>query len=337
MDLVPIQPQESENSQPPETAEPSSGNFSQKLPGIKKILSMASWVFLFSLAPVTVVILLSQNTVPGDAFYPAKRGMENVILAASAVHPATRVAFRTDLTDRRFSEAETLLLAKQDTQGLTEFIIADVKADRELKVLDDIVEKKRLEEKVKQSFQDYDQRLIVIEAQLAAAGKQIPGVSASTGDSQQPQPIAIVSTNTPVPVPTSPPGQPLVPTNTPVPQPTTVVGQPPLPTNTPVPLSTATRTPTPTPLPTPTPPPSTGTPGETITCREPLGHGSYNHCRGQGNAAQTCLQCLRSDQQPPPASLQNIGAREKEQEEKEEREEDSKRHRESNENKRGKD
>lgn len=331
MDLEPIQPQPSENFQPPQTDAPSSGNFFQKLGGIRKILSIGSWVFLFALAPVTVIILLSQNAVPGDAFYPAKRGMENVILAAASVHPATRVAFRADLTDRRFSEAETLLLAKQDTAGLTQFIIADVKADRELRALDDIVEKNRLQEKVKQSFVEYDQRLLAVETQLAAAGKQIPGVTTSTIDQsslQQPQQVAIIPTNTPVPIPTSAPGQPPLPTNTPVPlptatptpivptstplptntpvpQPTTAVGQPPLPTNTPVPLPTRaptpTRIPTPTrtPTPTPTPPvqPPTGG-GTAVTCRQPLGHGSYNNCRAQGNGADNCLQCLQSGQRP---------------------------------------
>lgn len=191
------------------------------------------------LAPLTVLILLSQNSVPGDFLYPYKRGLENTILAAASVSPATRVAFRTDLTERRFDEAEVLLLANQDIRGVREFVSEITTTHEELQAIDNLNEKKNLQLEFNISVDKYNERLKGIQAKLDTQGQSVPIALASNTSqpisSPEVQPTN-VPTNTPVPVPTATP----FPTTTPVPRST----------NTPVPLP---ATPTPTPEPTPTP------------------------------------------------------------------------------------
>ena len=205
----------------------------------KHRLNIASIIFAISLAPLTVLILVSQNTVPGDFFYPAKRSMENVVLAAAVVHPATRVAFRTDLTEKRFDEAETLVLTDSNNlEGFKEFVGQVQAASEEVSNISDSAEKEKLKQEFRNSFSVYKERTAKIKAKLiaseslASAGESTPENINRPTNTPVPQPTEIsLPTNTPVPLPTSSLKNP---TNTPVPRPTFV----PRPTNTPVPLPT---------------------------------------------------------------------------------------------------
>jgi hypothetical protein len=109
----------------------------------RKFFNLSSWIVLFALLPVTVLIFLSQNTVPGDLFYPVKRSLENVILAAASVSPATRTAFRTDLTEARFKEAQGLIASKSNTSGLTTLILEVQSINLEVASLKNDTEKKK--------------------------------------------------------------------------------------------------------------------------------------------------------------------------------------------------
>lgn len=131
---------------------------------IRKIFNTSSWFVFFALLPVTVLILLSQNTIPGDLFYPIKRGMENVVLAAASVNPATRVAFRTDLTERRFDEAEKLLLARADITGLSDFIEEVQAAQQEVATISNEESKKDLSEKLIKKIDEYQSKLVQVRA-----------------------------------------------------------------------------------------------------------------------------------------------------------------------------
>jgi len=280
---------------------------------IRKIFNASSWFVLFAFLPVTVLIFLSQNTVPGEMFYPVKRSMENVILAAAAVSPATRVAFRTDLTTRRFDEAEKLLLASSDTKGLKDFVTGIQTAQKEVSAISDPAKKQELQQKIQTSVIEYERRLDLVRAQLVTREQTtqltiVPTLTPTNSQtvSQEVAPTAIpLPTNTPVPVPTSKPGQPIIPTNTPVPLPTSTPkpltpSRPPSATPTPIPPTNAptqvqiqgptvtpkqtpTSTPIPsfTPTPTPTPPQSKG--GGTI---------------GTVDRVQEYLRCLKTTLPP---------------------------------------
>ncbi len=220
---------------------------------IRKIFNASSWFVFFAFLPVTVLIFLSQNTVPGDMFYPIKRSMENVVLAAATVSPTTRAAFRTDLTTRRFDEAEKLLLGSSDINGLKEFVVEIQAAQEEVSAISDPIKKQELQQKIQTSVIEYEKRLDAVKVKLVA---------------REPRQLAIIATLTPTGSQTvSPTIEPTtipLPTNTPFPVPTAKVGQPAIPTNTPVPLPTSTpKPPTPskqTPSATPTPVPPTDVP-----------------------------------------------------------------------------
>lgn len=285
---------------------------------IRKIFNASSWFVFFAFLPVTVLILLSQNSVPGDLFYPIKRSMENVVLAAATVSPGTRAAFRTDLTTRRFDEAEKLLLGSSDINGLKEFITEIQAAQGEVSAISNPVKKQELQKKIQTSIIEYEKRLDLVKTQLVTREQATQLVFVSTvtptkmvENRQQDSPLPI-PTNTPVPVPTSIAGQLQIPTNTPVPLPTstpkppnpsrsptttptrqdTILTPTPIPpTNMPTqtPTSTSIQTPTLTPLPsftpTPTPAPEQTGWGGTI---------------GNVDRVQEYLHCLKTT--PPPHS-----------------------------------
>lgn len=136
---------------------------------MRSFFNFTSWVLLFLFAPLTLLILLSQNTVPGDLFYPVKRGLEGIVLAAASASPATRVAFRTDLTERRFKEAEKLLLAKADTSALNSFITEVQSTQAEIDALSNLLEKEKTTEKLIAKIDDYQVKLTQLQAQTQSS------------------------------------------------------------------------------------------------------------------------------------------------------------------------
>lgn len=176
-------PQAPENSQ--ELDQPSIDEPLKKSASpIRKMFDASSWFVFFAFLPITVLVLLSQNTIPGDLFYPIKRGMENVVLAAATVSPATRVAFRTDLTGRRFDEAEKLLLARADTTGLSDFVKEVQTAQQEVSTLSNQESKKESTEKLIKKIDEYQNKLSLIQAKR-----------------QNKQVAPPLPTNTPIPTP----------------------------------------------------------------------------------------------------------------------------------------
>lgn len=185
---------------------------------VKKILNLGTWMILFALLPFTVLIFLSQNSIPGDLFYPVKRGLESMVLAAASVSPSTRAAFRTDLTTRRFDEAEKLLLGASGTTGLKDFVTEIQAAQNEVSAISDPVKKQQLQEKIQTSVAEYEKRLDVVKVKLVAQ--------------EEVSQLALAPTNTPITVATSEPGQQPIPTNTQAPLPTSTP-KPPVPSNPP--------------------------------------------------------------------------------------------------------
>lgn len=204
---------------------------------LQQIFNVSSWTLLFLLAPFTVVVLISQNAVPGDAFYPLKRRLEDVVLVAASAHPATRVAFRTSLTKRRFGEAETLLLARLDTEGLDNFVEEVQAARNEAENITDPVKKEELVKQLDTSLTEYTQRLTTVRQQVASRTQTHQQPSSAETPQTQPIPTTRIeqvpqATNTPVPLPTNVPSL-----EAPTPQPTmpeaapTAVPTPPGPSN----------------------------------------------------------------------------------------------------------
>lgn len=164
MDTFPAQPQQIP-AQP--TTSPVSSlaqTPSQQKRDLRKFINLGSWIFLFAFLPITVLIFLSQDSLPGDYFYPVKRGLENVILAAASVNPATRAAFRTDLTETRFKEAQSLVISKANASGLSSFT-DDVQAVQlEVANLTNDVERTKAENKLLVKIDQYQNSLTNLQA-----------------------------------------------------------------------------------------------------------------------------------------------------------------------------
>lgn len=178
---------------------------------MRRYLDLSSWVILFTLLPFTVLILLSQNTVPGDLFYPVKRGLENIILAGSSISPATKVAFRTDLTERRFKEAEQLLVLQADTRPLSALVGEVQVAQEELFKLSSFEDKKELSEKLIAKIDEYETKLAVVQTQIEQQPiQQVPQQPVQT----QPTPVPAGQTPAPTVTPVAPTPETAKPTQT---------------------------------------------------------------------------------------------------------------------------
>lgn len=200
----------------------------------KMFLNLTSWVVFFALLPITVLIFLSQDSIPGDFFYPVKRSMENVILAAASVNPATRAAFTTDLTATRFKEAQSLVISKANASGLSTFVDEVQAAQVEVSHLQNPTEKANAEEKLAIKIDQYQNSLDTLQVKTQ-----------QTIIAYQSQEIL---TPTTIP-PTSSPNLPSV-TPTFTPAPTLIPTSTPIPTLNPLPSSKPQPTPTSTPVPT---------------------------------------------------------------------------------------
>lgn len=153
---IPTQPSAPIPPTPP-LNQPQKSNF-------RKFFNLSSWIILFALAPLTVLIFLSQDSIPGDLFYPVKRNLENVILAAASVSPATRAAFRTDLTEIRFKEAQSLVISKSNASGLSTFIDEVQSTQLEVTNLTSDTERKKAEEKLISKIEEYQNGLSTLQA-----------------------------------------------------------------------------------------------------------------------------------------------------------------------------
>lgn len=247
---------------------------------IRKVIDVSSWIALFAMLPFTILVLLSQNALPGDFFYGVKRGMETVVLAAASVNPATRSAFRTDLAKRRLNEAETLLLANLDNRGLGEFVTEVYAMQKEAEQITDAVQKQQALQKVQEAIVEYKEQLAAVKTQVIAKRQIYPTSVPPTAiptQYQAPQP-----TNTPVPLPTNTPLPPSVgrptrvvlsatPRATHAPQTTTVPSQTPIPSATNAPF--------------PTPPPAGGPTDDSDIIGDIDAVGAYLKCLQEKPAA----------------------------------------------------
>ncbi len=205
---------------------------------MKKFLESLSWGLPVVLAPFTLLLLFSQSTVPGDLLYPYKRGKEGIILAGASLNPKTKAFFHADLADRRFDEAEKLLLANADTAALATFLTEVETTQGVVSDLSDEAKKDELSNALIAKIDDYQSKLTKVQEQVGQNPSQQTEPSIGQQQSQLgtaktiPQPtITATPTLEPVlPTTTAAPGRP---TSTPMPTST------PRPTNTPQPTATS--------------------------------------------------------------------------------------------------
>lgn len=164
-----------------------------------KILSIVILVLVVALFPPAALALVSNNAVPGDATYPIKRGLENVIYAIASLNPNTKAMFAKARSDRRFQEITVLLTqGKQATQTLNELVAQTQTAADQINQVSDLNDKKQLINKLKDSITKYDQGLSKISQTKTKEEPLSPSATIA------PQPVVTPRlTTTPAPNPPS--------------------------------------------------------------------------------------------------------------------------------------
>ena len=85
---------------------------------LSKILNYASWFFLTLFAVPSVLIVSSWNSLPGEPLYEVKLTMEQALLLLMSPSATAQGALHVKYTERRFSEAQKLIVNKQSVEGL---------------------------------------------------------------------------------------------------------------------------------------------------------------------------------------------------------------------------
>ena len=67
-----------------------------------RLLSILTIILAIILFPPATLAVLSNNAVPGDAAYPIKRTLEDVIYAAASINPTSKAWFSAARSDRRY-------------------------------------------------------------------------------------------------------------------------------------------------------------------------------------------------------------------------------------------
>ncbi len=201
-------------------------------------IALATLVILVVVGRTMVV--MAEQSLPGDTLYPVKRALENVNLYLT-ISPEQREALRASYIHRRQEEVKQILVQRRPVERVeVPGYISDIRG-----ATWHVGE-----------YRIYVPRETLVEG-TPAVGKWVHIIAAAPGDGRLIARHIIVQPTAPVD---------LLPSPTPTPTPTWTPT--PIPTATPTPIPTATFTPTPTDTPTftPTPvPPPTNTPTPTHT------------------------------------------------------------------------
>lgn len=141
---------------------------------INPLLNRALWIAFIALSPITLIGLIAQNSIPGEFMYPIKLGFENAGLFIFAYTPESYADYNTTLTERRFDEAEKLLVQNSNTTGLTELVKQTEKsADSAVKV-EDIQKKQEIKEKLIKDITEYQERLTKVQQSVLPSYQPTP-------------------------------------------------------------------------------------------------------------------------------------------------------------------
>ena len=232
-----------------------------------RLFTVISLILALVLFPPATLALISNNAVPGDATYPIKRSLEDIIFAIASANPVSKAWFAAARSDRRFKELKTLVAqGKKTSETLNELVEQTNVAASQIALVTNSTEKAKLIEQLSQSIDKYDQALIQFTPPTVASESQ-PAASTSIADN------SVVTTNpapqdTPplphvVPLPSARPisqtqvpaaAATLAPTSKPVPAAT--IAPTPIPKPTPIAIVQATPIPTQAPQPNPVPAPT---------------------------------------------------------------------------------
>lgn len=186
------------------------------------ILSKALAILAIVLLIPTGAVLASQDAIPGDATYPLKRSLENIILTVASISPSTRAMFKSNLSKRRFKEAIALIQRgdERSTQSLAELVAQTRAAADALNQIQDSNLKKQYSQNLAKQIDEYKSKLQAQEVKKSLEPTFTPTpLPTKDGYNASPTPEHLPSlspTASPLPTPIARP----TPVITPIPQPT---------------------------------------------------------------------------------------------------------------------
>lgn len=127
-------------------------------------------MFLAVFAFPTALIMGSWNSLPGDAMYPVKLGLEQSLLFAAKPSYSTEASLNVKYTERRAHEAQVLLANSGSTKGLG-YLSQQVVATR------DVIQKAPNNTVRKQLASAYISQLQDVSAQLESQKQQLAGTA----------------------------------------------------------------------------------------------------------------------------------------------------------------
>lgn len=175
------------------------------------LLSKALLVLIVALLLPTGLVFASQDAVPGDQTYPVKRGLENVIVRLAALHPSTRAFFKTDMANRRYKEAVTLIRRgdQASSESLVELVTQTQAAAEDISQISDPSTKQQLVDNLSKQIVQYKAGLAQLETTAPPVASMPQPPVAQTVDQSPVQPLVptVTPTSTPRSVQTQAPGQ----------------------------------------------------------------------------------------------------------------------------------
>lgn len=171
-----------------------------------KLLSIITLILAIVLFPPAVLAFISNEAVPGDATYPIKRSLENIIITVASVNPVTRAWFAATRSNRRFDE--TVILVDKNissvSKSLDELVTQTEIAAKEIEQVKDEAQKQKLKNQLVESINQYNQKLseIKVRVENQTATNPAPAPASVVSPTSEPavsnEPVA---SNTPTPIP----------------------------------------------------------------------------------------------------------------------------------------
>lgn len=125
-----------------------------------KLLTIISLILVLVLFPPAALAVISNNAIPGDATYPIKRSLEDIIFTFASLNPTTKAWFAAARSDRRFKELKTLVAqGKKSSETLNELVEQTEVAASQLAQVINPTERAKLIDELSQSIEKYDQGL----------------------------------------------------------------------------------------------------------------------------------------------------------------------------------
>lgn len=122
-----------------------------------KFIGVTVLILALVLFPPAVLAVVSNNAVPGDAAYPIKRGLEDIIFAVASLNPTTKAWFAAARSDRRFEEVTALMAqGKKASKTLNELVEQTQAAASQIDQVSDSKEKAKLTKQLSDAITKYD-------------------------------------------------------------------------------------------------------------------------------------------------------------------------------------